>query len=75
MTIHFVNHSGGRDLFIDCLQKWTEPTWNSNTLPKLESGIYWAEPIESKYIAYTFSKEKVTCPQCLIKLSTNKMSV
>jgi hypothetical protein len=65
MTIHLVKRSEGRDLLIHCLQRWTEPSWYSNVLPKVESEIYWAEPIESTYIPYTFRLENVTCPECL----------
>ncbi len=65
MTIHLVKRSEGRDLLINCLQKWTEPSWYSNVLPKVESEVYWAEPIDSNYIPYTFKIENVTCSECL----------
>jgi hypothetical protein len=65
MITHLVKHSEGRDVLIQCLQKWTEPTWYSNVLPKVESEIYWAEPIDSAYISYTFRIENVTCQECL----------
>jgi hypothetical protein len=65
MKIHLVQESQQPDLLIHCLQRWTQPAWLSNALPKLESEIFWAEPIIDTYIAYTFSKEKVTCEKCL----------
>ena len=65
MKIHYVTNSGGRDLLINCLKKWTEPTWNKDTLPKLREGVFWAEPIEDKYLPYTFETRLVTCEDCL----------
>jgi hypothetical protein len=65
MTIHLVKRSEGRDFLIHCLQRWTEPSWYSNVLPKLESEVYWAEPIEANYIAYSFNMGLVTCQECL----------
>ena len=65
MTIHLVKRSEGRDLLINCIQKWTEPSWYSNVLPKVESEVYWAEPIEAAYIAYSFNIDIVTCQECL----------
>ena len=65
MTIHLVKRSEGRDLLIHCIQKWTEPSWYSNVLPKVESEVYWAEPIEAAYIAYSFNIDIVTYQECL----------
>jgi len=65
MKIHYVAHSDGRDLLISCLNKWTEPTWHKDTLPRLPKDVFWADPIEDKYLAYTFNKSIATCEVCL----------
>lgn len=68
MIIHFAEQSDTKDLLIMCYQKWTEPAWYSNVLPKLESEVYWAEPIENNYVPYTYDKSNVTCLECLKKI-------
>ena len=68
MIIHLVERSDNKDLLIVCYQKWTEPAWYSAVLPKLEHEIYWAEPLESSYIPYTFNKNNSNCLDCLNKI-------
>ena len=65
MKIHYVKYSDQKDLLISCLKKWTEPTWYKDTLPKLPEGVFWAEPIEDKYLPYTFELKATTCEDCL----------
>ena len=69
MIIHFVESSNHKYLLVTCYQKWTEPAWYSNVLPKLDSEVYWAEPIDNNYIPYTLNKNNVTCEDCLNKKS------
>lgn len=65
MKIHYIKTHSGKDILIPCLNKWTEQSWHNDVLPKLEDEIYWANPIEDKYLAYTFCKSKTTCQECL----------
>lgn len=68
--VHYVAYADQGDLLIKCFDRWTEVAWKKCDTD-FPVGVYLAEPLVKgeDHLWYTFTKSKITCPQCLSKVS------
>jgi hypothetical protein len=70
-NIHYVGYADQGDLLIFCVDRWTEVALEKCGV-SFPIEVYLAEPFSKNgdQIWYTFNKKKVTCSDCLSKLSS-----